>query len=181
MEYDSAADETANAFKSINPRAPIYSSYPPAPPSSVPPEPIYPSEVPSVLPQGGAGAGASTVPANSPVFISTVPPVGGEVYSSSMPAASAALPSSAPPASPSVSTVASPRASQVPLPAMTADELSGILGEPGVEDAEARTTLIKDDDLDALLNALEEGESPVELEDIEEISDIDDLEVIEVD
>jgi hypothetical protein len=64
---------------------------------------------------------------------------------------------------------------------MAHDELSGILGEPTYEDAEVRAGIIQEDELDALLNALEDSETPLDVEEIEEISDMDDLEVIEVD
>ena len=62
-------------------------------------------------------------------------------------------------------------------------ELHGILGDPMQDLAEVPTEMIKEDELDDLLNALEGDASDevIDLDDVEEISDFDDLEVIEVD
>ena len=70
----------------------------------------------------------------------------------------------------------------MPIVAMDAQELQGILGAPSVDDDQVRTSMIQEDELDALLDALEDGEAaPLDMDDVEEISDFDDLEVVEVD
>lgn len=165
----------STTYPKIDPRAPIYSSYPPpaASPSIAPP-PTYPRSLLSTAPPP---IFPSSVPPSgvSKSDVSSVPPVTSSMYPSP-----SQVPSVSPSVYPSPSSVPPLRTSQVPMLAMAQDELHGILGEPSIMDAEASTDIIKEDELDALLNALEDTEAPLEMDDIEEISDMDDLEVIEV-
>ena len=157
---------------SVSAAPPVLSSYPPAP-SSYPP-PVNPSFAPGVDPH--APIYSSSPPPAPPVYASSAPPIA--VYDSS-----------APPMPPTPSVVPSPltsamppRPSQAPVIAMDAAELQGILGAPTNGDVEIRTEMIQEDELDALLSALEDGQSAAaDVNDIEEINDFDELEVVEVD
>jgi uncharacterized protein (TIGR02266 family) len=143
-----------------------------SPPSSVVPEPFFttsyvPTPGPSAAQSSFFPEPASSAPAPSVVPISFIPP--------------SIAPSSIPPIDGSSVPL---RPSQTPLIAMAPDELNGILGDPMHEESHAMTTaLIQEDELDALLNALEDSDAAVEIDEIEEFvdADIDELEVVEVD
>ncbi len=185
-----------------DPRAPIYgTSYPPAPAM----QPIYSSSPPPApAMQPIYSSPPPPAPAMQPIYSSPPPPAPAmqPIYPSSPPPSPAMQPIY--PSSPPISTVLQPpvtdqsmpiRASQAPVVSMAQEELSGILGSESFEESElVHGNIIQEDELDALLNALEdEGaaknkqvssddtEAIEEIEDIEEINEIDDLEVIEID